>query len=150
MLQLKTWETDNSTLNLNEEFFKPLDVEINVIEKLYKDFIDNIIVPLVQQPASDLPEFITQEDIFKLLIFKIFMPLTQIFAEREAWMRRIASTNGKNAHTSESYSNFKKIILNSHQKFVIEESLFHFEHETLKYHHDWQTAKRQIAKEVKS
>ncbi|CZH46244.1 hypothetical protein [Legionella pneumophila] len=150
MLQLKTWETDNSTLNFNDEYFKTLDVEIYVIEKFYKDFTDNIIVPLDQQPALDLPEFITQEDIFKLLSFKIFMPLAQIFAERETWMRRIAGTDGKNAHTSESYSRFKKIILNSHHKFVIEESLFHFEHETLKYHHDWQTAKRQIAKEVKS
>ncbi|HAT8224226.1 TPA: EbhA [Legionella pneumophila] len=150
MLQLKTWETNNSSLNLNEEYFRTLDVDITVIEKFYKDFTDNVIVPLDQQPASALPEFITQEDIFKLLSYKIFMPLAQIFAEREKWMRRIAGTDGKNAHTSESYNKFKKIFLNSHHKFVIKENLFHFEHDTLKYHHEWQTAKRQIAKEIKS
>ncbi|HFF5923275.1 TPA: EbhA [Legionella pneumophila] len=150
MLQLKTWETNNSSLNLNEEYFRTLDVDITVIEKFYKDFTDNVIVPLDQQPASALPEFITLEDIFKLLSYKIFMPLAQIFAEREKWMRRIAGTDGKNAHTSESYNKFKKIFLNSHHKFVIEENLFHFEHETLKYHHEWQIAKRQIAKEIKS
>ncbi|HIG0328936.1 TPA: EbhA [Legionella pneumophila] len=150
MLQLKTWETNNSNLNLNEEYFRTLDIDITVIEKFYKDFTDNVIVPLDQQPASALPEFITQEDIFKLLSYKIFMPLAQIFAEREKWMRRIAGTDGKNAQTSESYNKFKKIFLNSHHKFVIEENLFHFEHDTLKYHHEWQTAKRQIAKEIKS
>ncbi|HEO1520715.1 TPA: EbhA, partial [Legionella pneumophila] len=108
------------------------------------------LIPLEQQPATDLPEFITREDIFKLLSFKIFMPLAPIFAEREKWMKRIAGTDGKNAHASENYNKFKKIFLNSHHKFVIEESLSHFEHGTLKYHHEWLTAKRQIAKEVKS
>lgn len=150
MLQLKTWETNHFTPNLNEEYFRTLNVETRDVQNFYKDFMDNVLVPLEQQPAIDLPEFITLEDIFKLLSYKIFMPLAQIFAEREKWMRRIADTDGKNAHTSESYNKFKKIFLNSHHKFVIEESLFHFEHDTLKYHHDWQTAKRQIAKEVKS
>ncbi|AMP89408.1 hypothetical protein [Legionella pneumophila] len=150
MLQLKTWETNHFTPGLREEYFRSLDVETNDIHNFYKDFVENVLTPLDQQPAADLPEFITREDIFKLLSYKIFMPLAQIFTEREQWMRRIAGTNGKNAHTSESYNKFKKIILNSHHKFVIEESLFHFEHDTLKYHHEWQTAKRQIAKEVKS
>lgn len=150
MLQLKTWETNHVTQNLSEEYFRTLDVETKDVENFYKNFIDNVLTPLEQQPAADLPEFITREDIFKLLSFKIFMPLAPIFAEREKWMKRIAGTDGKNAHASESYNKFKKIFLNSHHKFVIEESLSHFEHGTLKYHHEWLTAKRQIAKEVKS
>ncbi|CZH09204.1 EbhA [Legionella pneumophila serogroup 1] len=150
MLQLKTWETNHVTQNLSEEYFRTLDVETKDVENFYKNFIDNVLTPLEQQPASDLPEFITREDIFKLLGFKIFMPLAPIFAEREKWMKRIAGTDGKNAHASESYNKFKKIFLNSHHKFVIAESLSHFEHGTLKYHHEWLTAKRQIAKEVRS
>ncbi|HAT2067536.1 TPA: EbhA [Legionella pneumophila] len=150
MLQLKTWETNHYTPDLNEEYFRTLDVETIDIQEFYKDFVDNVLTPLEQQPTTDLPEFITREDIFKLLSYKIFMPLAPIFAEREKWMKRIAGTDGKNAHASESYNKFKKIFLNSHHKFVIEESLSHFEHGTLKYHHEWLTAKRQIAKEVKS
>ncbi|HAT4417165.1 TPA: EbhA [Legionella pneumophila] len=150
MLQLKTWETNHYTPDLNEEYFRTLDIETRNVQIFYNDFVNNVLIPLEQQPTTDLPEFITQEDIFKLLSFKIFMPLAPIFAEREQWMKRIAGTDGKNAHASESYNKFKKIFLNSHHKFVIEESLSHFEHGTLKYHHEWLTAKRQIAKEVKS
>lgn len=150
MLQLKTWETNHYTPDLNEEYFRTLDIETRNIQIFYNDFVNNVLIPLEQQPATDLPEFITREDIFKLLSFKIFMPLAPIFAEREKWMKRIAGTDGKNAHASESYNKFKKIFLNSHHKFVIEESLSHFEHGTLKYHHEWLTAKRQIAKEVRS
>ncbi|HAU1604146.1 TPA: EbhA [Legionella pneumophila] len=150
MLQLKTWETNHYTPDLNEEYFRTLDIETRNVQIFYNDFVNNVLIPLEQQPTTDLPEFITQEDIFKLLSFKIFMPLVPIFAEREQWIKRIAGTDGKNAHASESYNKFKKIFLNSHHKFVIEESLSHFEHGTLKYHHEWLTAKRQIAKEVKS
>ncbi|HAT2057755.1 TPA: EbhA [Legionella pneumophila] len=150
MLQLKTWETNHYTPDLNEEYFRTLDIETRNVQIFYNDFVNNVLIPLEQQPTTDLPEFITQEDIFNLLSFKIFMPLAPIFAEREQWMKRIAGTDGKNAHASESYNKFKKIFLNSHHKFVIEESLSHFEHGTLKYHHEWLTAKRQIAKEVKS
>ncbi|HAT8939666.1 TPA: EbhA [Legionella pneumophila subsp. pneumophila] len=150
MLQLKTWETNHYTPDLNEEYFRTLDIETRSVQIFYNDFVNNVLIPLEQQPTTDLPEFITREDIFKLLSFKIFMPLAPIFAEREQWMKRIAGTDGKNAHASESYNKFKKIFLNSHHKFVIEESLSHFEHGTLKYHHEWLTAKRQIAKEVKS
>ncbi|MFO2484003.1 EbhA [Legionella pneumophila serogroup 9] len=150
MLQLKTWETNHYTPDLNEEYFRTLDIETRNVQIFYNDFVNNVLIPLEQQPTTDLPGFITQEDIFKLLSFKIFMPLAPIFAEREQWMKRIAGTDGKNAHASESYNKFKKIFLNSHHKFVIEESLSHFEHGTLKYHHEWLTAKRQIAKEVKS
>ncbi|HBB6898044.1 TPA: EbhA [Legionella pneumophila] len=150
MLQLKTWETNHYTPDLNEEYFRTLDIETRNVQIFYNDFVNNVLIPLEQQPTTDLPEFITREDIFKLLSFKIFMPLAPIFAEREQWMKRIASTDGKNAHASESYNKFKKIFLNSHHKFVIEESLSHFELGTLKYHHEWLTAKRQIAKEVKS
>ncbi|HAT8752467.1 TPA: EbhA [Legionella pneumophila] len=150
MLQLKTWETNHYTPDLNEEYFRTLDIETKNVQIFYNDFVNNVLIPLEQQPTTDLPEFITREDIFKLLSFKIFMPLAPIFAEREQWMKRIAGTDGKNAHASESYNKFKKIFLNSHHKFVIEESLSHFEHGTLKYHHEWLTAKRQIAKEVKS
>ncbi|HAU3859619.1 TPA: EbhA [Legionella pneumophila] len=150
MLQLKTWETNHYTPDLNEEYFRILDIETRNVQIFYNDFVNNVLIPLEQQPTTDLPEFITREDIFKLLGFKIFMPLAPIFAEREKWMKRIAGTDGKNAHASESYNKFKKIFLNSHHKFVIEESLSHFEHGTLKYHHEWLTAKRQIAKEVRS
>ncbi|HAT1850431.1 TPA: EbhA [Legionella pneumophila] len=150
MLQLKTWETNHYTPDLNEEYFRTLDIETRNVQIFHNDFVNNVLIPLEQQPTTDLPEFITQEDIFNLLSFKIFMPLAPIFAEREQWMKRIAGTDGKNAHASESYNKFKKIFLNSHHKFVIEESLSHFEHGTLKYHHEWLTAKRQIAKEVKS
>lgn len=113
MLQLKTWETNHYTPDLNEEYFRTLDIETRNVQIFYNDFVNNVLIPLEQQPTTDLPEFITREDIFKLLSFKIFMPLAQIFAEREQWMRRIAGTNGKNAHTSESYNKFKKIFLNS-------------------------------------
>ncbi|HAT1874880.1 EbhA [Legionella pneumophila] len=150
MLQLKTWETNHYTPDLNEEYFRTLDIETRSVQIFYNDFVNNVLIPLEQQPTTDLPEFITREDIFKLLSFKIFMPLAPIFAEREQWMKRIAGTDGKNTHASESYNKFKKIFLNSHHKFVIEESLSHFEYGTLKYHHEWLTAKRQIAKEVKS
>ncbi len=150
MQQFRTWEKNNATHHVNEKYFKTLGVETKAIEKFYKEFTDGVLVPLDQQSPLDLPEFIAQEDIFSLLSYKVFMPFAQIFAEREAWMQRIAGTDGKNAPTSESYCKFKSLILNYHNKFVVEESLYHFEQGTLKYHHDWQAAKRQIAKELKS
>ena len=150
MKQFKAWEKNNSVLEANEECFKTLNVELKTIEKFYNEFTTKVIAPLAQQPTANLPEFISQEDIFGLLGYRQFMLFAPIFAEREAWMQRIAGTDGKNAHTSESYRKFKSLISKCPGKFVIEESLSHFEQGTLKYHHDWQTAKRQIAKELKS
>lgn len=150
MKQFRAWEKSNTILEANEECFKTLDIELKTIEKFYNEFTTKVLAPLDQHPTSDLPEFISQEDIFSLLGYRQFMLFAQMFAEREAWMQCIAGTDGKNAHTSESYRKFKSLISKCPGKFVIEESLSHFEQGTLKYHHDWQTAKRQIAKELKS
>lgn len=150
MKRFRRWERNTSTLEANEEDFKSLDIELKNIEEFYKEFTTKVLAPLAQLPTSDLPEFISQEDIFSLLGYRQFMLFAQMFAEREAWMQRIAGTNGKNAHTSESYRKFKSLVSKCPGRFVIEESLRHFEQGTLKYHHDWQTAKRQITKELKS
>ncbi|MCW8483009.1 EbhA protein [Fluoribacter dumoffii] len=150
MVQFKKWEKNCAALEENQgkEFLKTLNVELKTIQKFYKAFINDVLIPFDQQPA--LPEIITQEDISSLLRYKEFMPFFQLFAEREAWMQRIAGTDGTNASASETYCQFKHFISNHSNKFVIEESLNHFEQGTLRYHHECQAAKRKIDQEFKS
>lgn len=121
MKRFRRWEKNTSTLEANEEDFKTLDIELKNIEEFYKEFTTKVLAPLAQQPISDLPEFISQEDIFSLLGYRQFMLFAQMFSEREAWMQRIAGTDGKNAHTSESYRKFKSLVSKCPGKFVIEE-----------------------------
>lgn len=150
MQQFTVWEKKYATSQANEHCFKTLEVELDTIKAFYNDFMNSVVLPTEQNVSAQLPEFITQEDIFRLLSYKVFMPMAQIFAEREPWMQRIAGTNRKNAQTSSGYCTFKNLVANYPNKFAIEQSIHHFEQGTLKYHHDWEAAKRQINKDLKS